>query len=62
MFIVKENRTFDQVWEQNVVGDPTLAGLGCHVTVATGGAKVEDVTLPQPPGPGRPLALWDNFD
>lgn len=36
VFIVKENRTFDQVFgeRKNVEGDPTLASLGCHVRVA----------------------------
>ena len=41
VFIVKENRTFDQVFgeRRNAEGDPTLAGLGCHATVTNKAAR-----------------------
>jgi DNA-binding beta-propeller fold protein YncE len=65
VFIVKENRTFDQVFgeRKNVAGDPTLAGLGCHVTVVNkAGAKVEDVNVtPNHQALADRFALCDNF-
>lgn len=65
VFIVKENRTFDQVFgdRKNVAGDPTLAGLGCHGTVVNkAGAKVEDVNVaPNHQALADRFALCDNF-
>lgn len=65
VFIVKENRTFDQVFGQrkNVVGDPTLAGLGRHVTVTNRlGASVKDVEVaPNHQALADRFALCDNF-
>lgn len=52
VFIVKENRTFDQVFgdRKNVAGDPTLAGLGCHAAVVF------------PDDYNEAGALWEHLD
>lgn len=65
VFIVKENRTFDQVFgeRKNVEGDPTLAGLGCHVRVANrAGKRFENVDVaPNHQALADRFALCDNF-
>lgn len=65
VFIVKENRSFDQVYgeRKNVEGDPTLAGLGCHTTVTNKtGQKFEDVLVtPNHQALADRFALCDNF-
>ncbi len=65
VFIVKENRTFDQVFgeRKNVDGDPTLAGLGCHATVVNkAGTVLRDVNVaPNHQALADRFALCDNF-
>ncbi len=65
VFIVKENRTFDQVFgeRKGVEGDATLAGLGVHATVRNKkGEKVEDVNVtPNHQALADRFALGDNF-
>jgi YVTN family beta-propeller protein len=65
VFIVKENRTFDQVYGERtgVVGDSTLAGLGRNVTVRN--KKLEMIpgvnVTPNHQALADQFALSDNF-
>ncbi|HEV3136353.1 MAG TPA: alkaline phosphatase family protein [Pirellulales bacterium] len=65
VFIVKENRTFDQVYGERsgLVGDATLAGLGRNVTVKN--KKLETVSgvnvTPNHQALADQFALCDNF-
>ena len=66
VFIVKENRTFDQVFGQRagVRGDPTLADARASGDGDEQGRLARARArgrLAEPPGAGRPVRLSDNF-